>query len=134
MYDYDRRLRLAMEHATPEAKQKYLKDHPGADPKNHSVSKGKGQGTAKGGPNQRQKDIKSLTQGYKTDDPYQEQQIKKLQQSAKKLDKLETEFADLNPDDRWTKQRTIDKEFDEYSKLMEDTFGSPPKKPWYYGL
>jgi len=31
----------AMEHATPESMKKYLHDHPGADPKNHSVKKTK---------------------------------------------------------------------------------------------
>lgn len=30
---------VAMEFTSPEAMQKYLKDHPGADPKNHSVKK-----------------------------------------------------------------------------------------------
>jgi hypothetical protein len=32
----------AMEHSSPEALKEYLREHPGADPKNHSVSKGKG--------------------------------------------------------------------------------------------
>lgn len=39
MYNYDRR-RVAMEFPTEEALKKYLHEHPGADSKNHSVSKG----------------------------------------------------------------------------------------------
>lgn len=31
--------RLSMVHPTPEAREKYLKDHPNADPKNHTVAK-----------------------------------------------------------------------------------------------
>jgi len=45
-------LRTAMEHSSPEALKNYLKDHPNADPKNHTVSKGKGdQGGSKPLPN-----------------------------------------------------------------------------------
>lgn len=32
-------IRMAMEHSSPEALKKYLKDHPKADPKNHTVKK-----------------------------------------------------------------------------------------------
>lgn len=39
-------LKTAMEHATPEAREKYLKEHPNADPKNHAV-KGKSEGGGK---------------------------------------------------------------------------------------
>jgi hypothetical protein len=35
-------LKLGKEHATEDAKKKWLQDHKGADPKNHTVSKGKG--------------------------------------------------------------------------------------------
>lgn len=35
-------LRVAMEHATEEARKKYLKDHPNADPKNHTIQKSPG--------------------------------------------------------------------------------------------
>lgn len=34
-------LRTAMEHSSPEALKQYLKDHPDADPKNHTVGKAK---------------------------------------------------------------------------------------------
>lgn len=39
-------LKTAMEHATPAAREKYLHDHPNADPKNHKV---KSEGGGKGG-------------------------------------------------------------------------------------
>ena len=44
--------RTAMEHSSPEELKKYLHEHPGADPKNHSVKKEHGSGSggpAKGG-------------------------------------------------------------------------------------
>lgn len=40
--------RYAMEHPSDEARKDYLKDHPGADPKNHSVKKD--QGSSSGAP------------------------------------------------------------------------------------
>lgn len=62
MASYDRRVRQyaaptsvrvtarylkAMEHSSPEALKEYLREHPGADPKNHSVGKGKGDSPSK---------------------------------------------------------------------------------------
>jgi hypothetical protein len=45
------RFMLAMEHPSEEARRDYLKDHPGADPRNHTVDKSKGDGGgAKKGP------------------------------------------------------------------------------------
>ena len=41
-------LRLAMEHPSEEARKQYLQEHSGADPKNHTVSKGKDKGKDKG--------------------------------------------------------------------------------------
>jgi hypothetical protein len=43
LYSYDRR--TAMEHATEEARKKYLRDHPNADSHHHTVEKGKDKGT-----------------------------------------------------------------------------------------
>ncbi len=40
---------VAMEFPTPEALEKYLKDHPGADKAKHTVKKPKGEGAAPGG-------------------------------------------------------------------------------------
>lgn len=41
--------RVGMEHPSEEARKTYLKDHPDADPKNHSVKKDKGGGGGSGG-------------------------------------------------------------------------------------
>lgn len=41
---------MAMEHANEDALKKYLKDHPEADPKNHSVQKSKSRGDTQKGP------------------------------------------------------------------------------------
>lgn len=40
----------AMEHSSPEALKEYLHEHPNADPKNHSVGKGKGEDKPKAHP------------------------------------------------------------------------------------
>ena len=40
-------LRVAMEHATDDARKKYLQDHRNADPKNHTVKKTEGDGGEK---------------------------------------------------------------------------------------
>ena len=42
-------LKVGMEHASEEARKKYLKEHPGADPKNHTVSDGGGKDKGGGG-------------------------------------------------------------------------------------
>lgn len=50
-------IRVAMEHPSEEARKKYLKEHPKADPKNHTVKKpsggGSGGGTLKRAPKDR---------------------------------------------------------------------------------
>jgi hypothetical protein len=42
-------LKVGMEHSSEEARKKYLKEHPGADPKNHTVSDGGGKDKGGGG-------------------------------------------------------------------------------------
>ncbi len=72
---------VAMEHSSPEEMKKYLHEHPGADPKNHSVKKpGGGEGGAKGG--EMQQHVGHLAKSLKqqTDHAF------KMGEQAKKLE------------------------------------------------
>lgn len=128
MYDYDRR-KLAMEHATPGAKKKYLKEHPDADPKNHTVSKGKGSGG--GGGASRKQETDKLLKEYGTK-PGLERKVKELKEDAQALDRLEQDYSQLPADEHYSMQSKIEKAFDDYSKKLEHCTGFKPKKPWYY--
>ena len=128
MYDYERCPRVAMDHATPEAKKKYLREHPKADPKNHSVSKAKNTG---GGASSRKQEADRLIEEY-AKKPGLERKITKLKDTASELEKLEERYSNLGPDDHYTMQRKLEETFDEYAKLLDYCTGVTLKKPWYY--
>jgi hypothetical protein len=129
MYDYDRRLRRAMEFSSPEARKKYLQNHPNADPKKHSVSERKDSGG--GSSPDRTKETDRLLDQYGTK-PGLERKITKLKDSARELERLENDYSKLGPDDHYSMQRKIEQSFDEYAKLLEYCTGVKAKKPWYY--
>jgi hypothetical protein len=83
-------LRFAMEHSSPEALKKYLKDHPNADASNHTVKKDNGSRKdkikGKGGP---EKTI-SLGDAQKAFD--------KAEKSVKDLDLSVSDIADIQND------------------------------------
>lgn len=121
MYDYDRR-KMAMEHASPEAKKKYLHDHPDADPKNHSVRR----------PMRPVKEFAHWAKEdvNKYDVPANEK--REILELSKKLDGLEKKRQKLNADDEYNTQQEMTKHWDKLKKLYLEHIGFDPQYPGFW--
>lgn len=95
------RSRTAMEHTSPEALKEYLKEHPNADPKNHTVKKAPEKAETSGG------------EGWKSDP--------KVQKASKEREKAEKELKEF--DEIFPKQKAeLDKLTPEFEKLREKAY------------
>lgn len=140
---------LAMEHSSPEARKDYLREHPNADPKNHTVKKDEGGGKSKDkdglSPDAKEfyrhsqngeKSIKSISRltkqldnvrGEKAQEVFKKvvgESKKLVNEASKVLDKLKGMKGDWAADEHKTMQATI-REME--SALEDHGDGSMPR-------
>jgi hypothetical protein len=96
--------RTAMEHSSPESLRNYLKDHPNADPKNHTVKKA---------PEKDEKAETSGKEGWKSD-PEVQKASKEREKAEKELKQLDEIFPN--------KKAELDKLTPQFNKLKEKAY------------
>lgn len=104
-------LKLAKEHASPEALKKYLKEHPDADPKNHTV---KGEGKDEGGSDDEGPSQEDFARMEKSFDSFTEKNPPKALSSLKGIKDPETGEDIGDGGDLW---KEISKEFKDVDRF-----------------
>jgi hypothetical protein len=86
-----------MEHGSPEALKKYLHDHPNADPKNHTVSKGDGGGDADKAKSDKSDKAKSFQSKAKSSWAHSATINDKVKKQVDRLEKLVSGYKTADP-------------------------------------
>jgi len=115
-----------MEHASPEAMEKHLKEHPDADPKNHTVKK-KDEG---GGDKKDEGEEKPLKELEKEADEAAEAQSKQfsiVRETITEVDRMDAKIRDILYDSTDKKAKQALDDVSEYLKMVSNTSTSAKK-------
>jgi hypothetical protein len=110
--------RFAMEHATPEAREKYLHEHPNADPANHKVEKGEDKGSGEGAKKEEkgkaEPSLQNEDKTRKTVNRHDEHASNSINKLRKMTDQMRNAYGDP------AKAKQVAKKFtDEHSKFLD---------------